>query len=269
MTDLVDGKVVYVTGAASGLGRAAAAAFVAEGARVVAMDRDVTGGERAAQELGGGTIFIPCDVSSVAQVQEAFAAAQEAAGPPDGLVNNAGVREINDVLSIDPADWDRVIAINLSGVFYCAQQAAKAMASSGGGAIVNISSCAGLAAVPRRPAYSAAKAGVIGLTKSMATDLGHLGIRTNAICPSIIRTPLTNSYFEDEGFAEGMEALVPLGRAGEPQEVADVLLFLVSDLSRYVSGAVISVDGGFIAGKGFELSGAAADSKFAAARSVS
>lgn len=269
MTDLVDGKVVYVTGAASGLGRAAAEAFVARGARVVAMDRDVEGGERTAAELGGDTAFFACDVGSVEQVTEAFAAAREAVGPPDGLINNAGIREINDILSIDAKDWDRVIAINLSGVFYCAQQGAKAMASAGGGAIVNISSCAGLAAVPRRPAYSAAKAGVIGLTKSMATDLGHLGIRTNAICPSIIRTPLTDSYFEDEGFAEGMAQLVPLGRAGEPQEVADVLVFLVSDLSRYVSGAVISVDGGFIAGKGFELSGAAADSKFAAARSVS
>jgi NAD(P)-dependent dehydrogenase (short-subunit alcohol dehydrogenase family) len=269
MSEIAKDKVVYVTGAASGLGRSAAEAFVAAGARVVLMDRDAEGGERLATELGDATTFVACDVASAAQVQTAFEQAQEAFGPPDGLISNAGIREINDVLSIDPADWDRVIAVNLSGVFYCGQQGARAMAAAGGGSIVNISSCAGIAAVPRRPAYSAAKAGVIGLTKSMATDLGHLGIRTNAICPSIIRTPLTESYFEDDGFADGMAQLVPLGRPGEPDDIADVLLFLISDMSRYVSGAVISVDGGFVAGKGFELSGTAADSKFAAARSVS
>lgn len=269
MSNLVDGKVVYVTGAASGLGRAAAEAFVAQGARVVLMDRDAEGGERAASEIAGDTGFVRCDVSSVEDVRAAFAAAAEKFGEPDGLINNAGVREINDILSIEPADWDRVIDIDLNGVFYCAQAAARSMARRSGGAIVNISSCAGLAAVPRRPAYSAAKAGVIGLTKSMATDLGHLGIRTNVICPSIIRTPLTNSYFDDDGFADGMARLVPLGRAGEPQDVADVLVFLVSDMSSYVNGAVISVDGGFLAGKGFELADASPESKFAAARSVS
>ncbi len=133
---------------------------------------------------------------------------------------------------------------------------------------MNIASCAGLAAVPRRPAYTAAKHGVIGLTRSMATDLGHFGIRTNVVCPSIIVTPLTASYFDDAGFAEGMQELIPLGRPGEPRDVADVVVFLASDAARYVNGAVISIDGGFIAGKGFEVGQRQPDSNFAARKSV-
>jgi NAD(P)-dependent dehydrogenase (short-subunit alcohol dehydrogenase family) len=268
MNGLVKDKVAYVTGAASGLGLAAAIAFAEQGARVVLLDRDTDKADSAEQAVGHGARFVACDVGSIDAVEKAFAQAEELVGPPDVLINNAGIREISDVVDIDPADWDRVISVNLNGVFYCSHVAARSMVERGGGAIVSIASCAGLAAVPRRPAYSAAKAGVIGLTKSMATDLGGRGIRANVVCPSIIRTPLTDSYFEDEGFAEGMAMLVPMGRPGEPEEVADVLVFLASDMSRYVNGAVISIDGGFIAGKGFELATGDGSSKFAADRGV-
>lgn len=268
MTQLLSDKVAYVTGAGSGLGRAAAERFAEAGARIAVLDRDEEAARATAQDIGGGAVGLRCDVSSVDEVRRAFAAAADAIGEPDALVNNAGIREINDVLSIEPADWDRVIAVNLNGVFYCAQTAARSMAERGGGSITNIASVAGLAAVPRRPAYSAAKSGVIGLTRSMATDLGEHGIRTNVVCPGLIRTPLTHSYFEDEAFAQGIGQIIPHGRPGEPSEVADLLVYLASDMASYVSGAAIAIDGGFIAGKGFEPTGAAADSKFAATRSV-
>ncbi|MDO8210103.1 SDR family NAD(P)-dependent oxidoreductase [Conexibacter sp. CPCC 206217] len=271
MNGRLDGRVAYITGGASGLGLQAAQALAGAGGRVLLIDRDEEAARASASaiEAGGAEAsFVACDVASAQSVEQAFARGGEVLGPPDVLVNSAGIREINDVLEIDSSDWDRVIAVNLTGTFYCAQQAARAMARNGGGSIVNISSVAGLAAVPRRPAYSAAKAGVIGLTRSIATDLGHLGIRANAICPGLIRTPLTDSYFDDEDFAGGLAALVPAGRAGDPREISDVILFLASDLSRYVNGTTITVDGGFLAGKGFEVGKPGATSKFAATRGV-
>ena len=255
MSGEMTGKTAYVTGAASGLGRAAAEALAAAGAKVVVLDRDEEGGARVAAQLakdGAEAAFLVCDVSTLEGVQTAFAEAAEQVGEPDALVSNAGVREIDDFLGVDLANWQRVIDIDLNGVFYCGQTAARSMAERGGGAIVNIASCAGLAAVPGRPAYSTAKAGVIGMTRAMAHELGPHGIRTNVVCPSVIRTSLTEKYFDDDGFTEGMETLIPLGRAGEPEDVADVIVFLLGEKARYVNGSVVSVDGGFIAAKGFQ-----------------
>jgi NAD(P)-dependent dehydrogenase (short-subunit alcohol dehydrogenase family) len=211
--------------------------------------------------------FFECDVGSLESVEAGFAEAAGALGEPDALVSNAGVREIDDFLAVDAEDWRRVIDIDLNGVFYSGQTAARSMSKRGGGAIVNVASCAGLAAVPGRPAYSTAKAGVIGMTRAMANELGPHGIRTNVVCPSVIRTPLTEAYFEDQEFSEGMESLIPLGRAGEPRDVADVIVFLLSERARYVNGSVVSVDGGFVAGKGFQT-GESKDTRYAAPRRV-
>jgi glucose 1-dehydrogenase len=255
MSAEMEGKTAYVTGAASGLGRGAATALAAAGARVAVLDRDEKTGAEVAAEIaatGAEATFVACDVGSLDSVQAAFAAAAEALGEPDALVSNAGIREIDSFLDVAAEDWNRVIDIDLNGVFYCGQTAARSMAERGGGAIVNVASCAGLAAVPGRPAYSTAKAGVIGMTRAMAHELGPHGIRTNVVCPSVIRTALTEKYFADEGFNEGMEALIPLGRAGEPSDVADVIVFLLSEKARYVNGSIVSVDGGFVAAKGFQ-----------------
>jgi dihydroanticapsin dehydrogenase len=271
MDHLMNDKVVYVTGGSSGLGLAATTRLADAGAKVAILDLDRERGIAALEELtwpGARPEVFQCDTGSLSSVENAFAEATDSVGPPDGLVNNAGIREIADFLELSAADWDRVIQVNLSGYFYCGQAAARSMAARDGGAIVNISSCAGLAAVPGRPAYNAAKAGVIGLTKTMATELGPANVRTNVICPSIILTPLTESYFEDEDFAEGMKSLIPMGRPGDPSEVADLIVYLLGESSSYVNGSVISIDGGFLAGKGFAAVGTGSDTNFTNVRSV-
>jgi NAD(P)-dependent dehydrogenase (short-subunit alcohol dehydrogenase family) len=271
MHDGLDGKVAYVTGGSSGLGLAAATALADAGARVAILDLDKAKGEQAVSAVdwpGDEPLVFECDTGDKESVRRAFAEAGGEVGEPYALVNNAGIREVADFLNLDPEDWDRVIQVNLTGYFYCAQTAARSMVENGGGAIVNISSCAGLAAVPGRPAYNAAKAGVIGLTRTMAHELGPSQIRTNAICPSIIVTPLTEAYFEDEGFAEGMKRIVPLGRPGEAHEVGDLVVYLCGERSSYVSGSIISIDGGFVAGKGFSAADTGADTKFTSPRGV-
>jgi NAD(P)-dependent dehydrogenase (short-subunit alcohol dehydrogenase family) len=234
---MLENRVVLVTGAASGIGREIAERFAREGARVTGFDR-------------AGDADIRGDVRSPAEVERAVAQVVGAEGRLDVLVNSAGVREIGDVYTMPTDEWDNVIAVNLSGTFYCCQAAARSMREAGRGAIVNISSVGGLIGLARRPAYTAAKHGIIGLTKSLARDLGPAGIRVNAICPGLIRTPLTERYF-DEAFEEGLRTVVPQGRPGAPSDVADAALYLASDLSAYVNGVALTVDGGWLAEKSF------------------
>jgi NAD(P)-dependent dehydrogenase (short-subunit alcohol dehydrogenase family) len=235
---MLQNRVVLVTGAASGIGREIADRFAREGARVTGFDL-------------AGDADIHGDVRSPADVERAVAQVVAAEGRIDVLVNSAGVREIGDVYTMAAEEWDNVIAVNLSGTFYCCQAAARSMREAGGGAIVNISSVGGLIGLARRPAYTAAKHGVIGLTKSLARDLGPAGIRVNAVCPGLIRTPLTEQYFAADAFEEGLRTVVPQGRTGVPADVADAALYLASDQSAYVNGIALTVDGGWLAEKSF------------------
>jgi NAD(P)-dependent dehydrogenase (short-subunit alcohol dehydrogenase family) len=247
---MLDGRVALVTGAGSGIGREIAERFAREGARVTGFDR-------------AGDVAIHGDVRSPVDVERAVARIVASEGRIDVLVNSAGVREIGDVYTMSTDEWDNVIGVNLSGTFYCCQAAARRM-REGGGAIVNISSVGGLIGLASRPAYTASKHGVVGLTKSLARDLGPAGIRVNAICPGLIRTPLTEQYFAAEEFEEGLRTVVPQGRVGIAADVADAALYLASDQSAYVNGIALTVDGGWLAEKSF-ASGEAAAATFLAA----
>ena len=252
-------RVAVITGASGGIGREIAVLFAAQGARVAAFDRDSDAGGRLVEELRADgadqPFFIGGDVRSAAEVEKAAEGVVREAGRIDVLVNCAGVREIADVYELRPEEWENVIAVNLSGVFYWCQSAARQMRLTGGGAIVNIASVGGLIGLSHRPAYTASKHAVVGLTKSLAHDLAADKIRVNAICPGLIRTALTEQYFGDERFVEELALVIPEGRAGTPAEVAQTALYLVSDMSSYVSGIALAVDGGWLAEKSFASTG--------------
>ncbi len=252
---MLENRVALVTGAGSGIGREIADRFAREGAHVTGFDL-------------AGDVAIRGDVRSPADVERAVEQVVAREGRIDVLVCSAGVREIGDVFTMPTDEWDNVIAVNLSGTFYCCQAAARRMREGGGGAIVNISSVGGLIGLARRPAYTAAKHGVVGLTKSLARDLGPAGIRVNAICPGLIRTPLTEQYFEEDAFEEGLRTVVPQGRVGIATDVADAALYLASDQSAYVNGIALTVDGGWLAEKSFAAGEAAASTFLASSETA-
>lgn len=255
---LLENKVAAVTGGASGIGREIALTYAREGAQVVVLDVNAAQAEAVVEEVrdaGGREPFsVRVDVRSGESVDEAFATVADRAGGVDVLVNSAGVREIAHPLELDRGEWDNVLAINLTGTFYCCQAAGRQMVGRGGGAIVNLSSAAGLMAYENRPAYTASKFGVIGITKSLARDLGAQGIRVNAICPGLMRTPFTEFYFTDEEFVQNIPRVVPLGTYGVPQYIAQGALFLASDMAQYVTGVVLPIDGGATVASTFNLS---------------
>jgi len=248
---MLQGKTAVVTGAGSGLGAQIARRFAAEGARVVAADRDGGAAERVVAGLTGtGHEAVALDVTDDGAVRRELEALDEI----DVLVNSAGVREIRAPLDLGADEWRRVIDVNLSGTFFCSQSAARGMVRRGTGSIVNISSVTGLAGFSMRPAYSASKAGVIGLTRSLGQDLAPHGVRVNAICPGLIVTPLTEAYMADDEFVSNIGKSIPMARPGTTDDIADAALYLGGPLSKYVTGTTLAVDGGFVAAGTFDVS---------------
>ena len=248
----LEGKVTIVTGAASGIGRAASRVFHAAGASLALVDRDEDGLRETAagiEAAGGGVLVARADIADAGEVEAAVAATLARYGRLDCAFNNAGVDSFEWALGELPdEEWRRVIEIDLTGVFFCLKHEIRAMRASGGGAIVNTSSGLGLVAVANQSAYVAAKHGVIGLTKAAALEYVTEGIRVNAVCPGIIRTPMADRGIAgNPAVAEALAKLQPIGRLGEPEEVANAALFLLSDAASFITGEALAVDGGYLA----------------------
>jgi NAD(P)-dependent dehydrogenase (short-subunit alcohol dehydrogenase family) len=247
------GKVTVITGAGSGIGKEAAFLFAGEGASVVVADLEGKGGERVASALeadGKPALFVPTDVSKAASVEAMVAATEERFGRLDAIYNNAGIFPDDDGSVTDTAEevWDRVMSVNLKGVFFGCKYAIPAMLRSGGGSIINVASFVALmgAAVPQ-VAYTASKGGVLSMTREIATEFARKGIRANALCPGPVETPLTRTILANEEKRKRRLTHIPPGRFAQPQEIAQAALFLASDESSFVNGATFTVDGGITA----------------------
>jgi 3-oxoacyl-[acyl-carrier protein] reductase len=241
---LLQGQTAVVTGGAQGLGLAIATRFIAQGARVVLGDLDLDATKAAAASLGGDDVAIAvrCDVTSGDDVEALVNAAVERFGSLDIMVNNAGITRDATMRKMTEEQFDQVIAVHLKGTWNGLRKAATIMRENKSGKIINMSSLSGKVGLVGQTNYSAAKAGIVGMTKAAAKELAHLGIRVNAIQPGLIRSAMTEAMPQriwDEKVAE-----VPMARAGEPDEVAGVALFLASDLSSYMTGTVMEVTGG-------------------------
>jgi NAD(P)-dependent dehydrogenase (short-subunit alcohol dehydrogenase family) len=251
MTQRFEGKVVIVTGGASGIGRAATLGFAAEGARVLVADMDATEGARTAElvrDKGGEASFVETDVSRDEGCRAMVEAAVSTYGRLDIAFNNAGIGSSGYPLhEEEEVTFDRMIAINLKGVFLSMRQEIAMMLKTGGGTIVNTSSVAGLVGNPGLSSYCAAKHGVTGITRAAALDYIGKGIRINAICPGATRTPLLEAWFQDPAVEKHVMALHPIGRIAYPEEVARVALFLASEESSFMVGCAVPVDGGLSA----------------------
>lgn len=253
---LTDGLTALVTGAAAGIGRTTALTFAAEGAKVVVSDVQSEGGKETValiEKSGGTATFVAADVSKPADVAQLIASSVQTYGKIDCAVNNAGIEgKINPFVEQSEENFDAIIAVNLKGTFLCLQAEIDAMQKSGGGAIVNLASVAGLIGFPGLSPYVASKHGVIGLTKNAALEYARSGIRVNAVCPGGIDTRMLDSLAEQstggaQSSSEMMAPLHPMGRIGKPQEVADLIVWLCSTRASFVTGAAIPVDGGYVA----------------------
>jgi len=247
-------KVAVVTGAALGIGQATATAFAQEGAAVVIADLDQKQGEATAtaiQSNGGQALFISTDVSVEDNVCDMVDRTVSHFGRLDILVNNAGIYIQGDVEQTSLDNWERLMAVNLTGAFLCMKYAVPAMIQKGGGVVVNVASEAGLVGIKGQVAYNVSKAGVIALTRSSAVDLAEKGIRVNSVCPGTTDTPLVKaavSRAPDPAAARRqLEEVRPLNRLGTPAEIASAILYLASDEAGYATGAILSIDGGYTA----------------------
>ena len=246
---LLKGKTAVISGAASarGIGRATANLFAEHGARVAILDLDAEGAKSAAAELGEDHIGLGCDVGDLASCRSAADEAIAALGQVDVLINNAGISQPLKLMEIAPENWQRVVDVNMTGVLYLSQAFVPHMRSRKQGSIACMSSVSAQrgGGIFGGPHYSAAKAGVLGLAKAMARELGPDGIRVNSVTPGLIQTDITGDKLTPEMRAEILKG-IPLNRLGDAEDVANIYLFLASDLSAYVTGAVIDVNGGML-----------------------
>ena len=244
----LSGRVCVVTGGGGGIGRAVALNLAQAGARVAAIDLDERGLEVTAAELrksGAAPFTARCDTSSAESVTEAAEAVEKTLGPCSVLVNTAAVLRPGGLENLSLAEWNAVLSINLTGYFLCAQAFGHQMRAQGRGSLVHVASIAGSHAQGQSGAYSVSKAGVVMLSRQLASEWGPQGIRSNCVSPGMVITPMSQAFYDTPGVTERRSAVVPLRRVGMPQDMADAILFLASDRASYVNGEEIIVDGGY------------------------
>lgn len=246
----LQGKVAFITGAASGMGRAIAELFAREGARVAVVDRDEENGRETVlliKEDGGDAVFVFADLCSEDDVKAAVDATVARYGRLDVLVNNAGIVIMGGATHTSLADWDRVHSTNLRGPFLCSKHVIPHMQRQGGGAVVSVASIGGMVAVPVHAAYNAAKSGLIGLTRQIAVDYGPENIRANCVCPTATDTPLIRNAGANDENLKALAQMHPLRRLSRPEDIAYAALFLASEEAQCITGAVLPVDAGWTA----------------------
>lgn len=255
MPDQLREKVALVTGAGSGIGRATALAAAGEGAKVLVSDVAVEGGEETVRQIeaaGGEAAFVRADVSKAAEVEALVKSAVETFGRLDCAVNNAGIEgALAPTADYPEEDWERVLAVNLTGVYLCMKHEIPRMLEAGGGSIVNVASILGMVGFATAPAYTAAKHGVVGLSKVAALDYSAQGIRVNTLCPAFIETPMVmergiEAGTHPEAYRQLAE-LHPIGRLGKSEEIAEAAIWLCSDAASFVTGHAMMADGGYVA----------------------
>jgi NAD(P)-dependent dehydrogenase (short-subunit alcohol dehydrogenase family) len=243
----LQGRVCVVTGAGGGIGRAVALGMAEAGASVVLLDRNIDNCRATAEALrptDAHTLALECDIADADSVASAERAAR-VLGPCDILVNNAGVLQAGPLATVRAEDWNLLLSVNLTGYLLCAQAFGKAMIERGRGAIVHTASIAGSKAQGFSGAYSVSKAGVLMLSRQLAVEWGPHGVRSNVMSPGLVRTPMSETFYQDQTVAQRRAAAIPLGRIGTPEDMAQVVLFLASDRAGFVNGQEIIVDGGF------------------------
>jgi len=253
MTKQFSEKVALITGSASGIGRSTALAFAQEGARVVVSDITVDAGEETVQlikDAGGEAHFVKANVANADDVANLVQTAVDHYGRLDIGINNAGIGSgWKRLADYEDEDWHRIIDVNLTGVFLCMRQELKQMLQQGSGAIVNVASIAGLRGLVNSSAYTASKHGVVGLTKSAALEYASQNIRINAVCPVFTRTPLFEALFDvNPTYEERIKKNIPMRRYGQPEEIAQAILWLCSENANFITGHALPIDGGMTAG---------------------